>query len=221
MCPVFLTTSASGAFYNMTVLSAQTIYSRVYRTQFGPATPKMGGPDSYALPDSMAFNIEPFCMRTAHEAGMSYGLSACGYDIRIGKINLGAFKRGDNERAGDKNWDPLGAQHVDLRPGQFILMSSLEHLVMPHDLVATVRDKSTLARQGIALQNTVIEPGWRGFITLEVSNHGSQTIRLAVGSPIAQLIFEKLDEPTQQPYEGKYQDQEDRPVEAIFLKRDA
>lgn len=199
----------------MTVLSAQTIYERVRRTQ-AEGIPKFGGPGTYDLPVGRRFIIEPFSPRIQHESGMSYGLSACGYDIRIGKINQGAFMRGDNERAGDKNWDPLGAKHVILKPGQFVLMSSLERLEMPYDLVATVRDKSTLARQGIALQNTVIEPGWRGYITLEVSNHGSQSIRLEVGGPIAQLLFEKLDEPTQQPYAGKYQDQEDRPVEAIF-----
>lgn len=105
------------------ILSAQTIRERVQRTQ-ADGVPKFGGPGTYDLPDALRFNIEPFTEARQH-IGMSYGLSSCGYDIRIGKINCGAWKRGPNERAGDKNWDPHGAQEVALKPGAFLLLSSL------------------------------------------------------------------------------------------------
>jgi dCTP deaminase len=64
------------------------------------------------------------------------------------------------------------------------------------------------------VQNTVIEPGWEGWLTLELTNHGTELLTLHEGTPIAQIVFQFLDLPTEQPYVGKYQSQEDRPVEA-------
>lgn len=125
--------------------------------------------------------VTPFVLRSvAH--GMSYGLSVAGYDIRI-------------------------AESLSLYPGMFRLASSVEYFNMPTQILARVADKSTWARRGLAVQNTVIEPGWRGHLTLELTNHSERMINLQAGMPIAQIIFEWLDQPTDQPYNGKYQDQ--------------
>lgn len=87
---------------------------------------------------------------------------------------------------------------------------------MPNDVLAKVSDKSTWARRGIAVQNTVIEPGWRGFLTLEITNHGKQIIDIAAGMPIAQIIFHRLEAPAENPYSGKYQNQAAGPQPARF-----
>jgi dCTP deaminase len=133
--------------------------------------------------------IDPFHERTvAH--GKTYGLSAAGYDVRI-------------------------RESVVLRPGDFALASTLERFTMPNDLLARVADKSSWARKGLTVQNTVIEPGWRGYLTLELANHGPNRLEIPAGAPIAQIIFELLDEPTEQPYTGRYQNQPPEPVAAI------
>lgn len=134
--------------------------------------------------------ISPFHERKT-AGGMTFGLSPAGYDIRV-------------------------AQAVALNPGNFVLASSIEHFNIPNGLQAIVHDKSTLARRGLAVQNTVLEPGWRGYITLELSNHGFEFIMLAAETPIAQVVFHQLSAPTEQPYEGKYQDQKAGPVNAIW-----
>lgn len=126
--------------------------------------------------------------------GKSFGVSHCGYDIRI-KL-------------------PEGKDSILLSPGSFLLASSVERIKMPNDLVAIVHDKSSWARLGLALQNTVLEPGWEGFITLELTTH-SGWVTLYDGDPIAQLMFHRLEEATEKPYTGKYQNQPDKPVEAI------
>lgn len=125
--------------------------------------------------------ISPFHERSVSH-GMTYGLGPAGYDIRV-------------------------AETLEILPGCFALASSIEHFDMPNDLLARVTDKSTWARRGLAVQNTVIEPGWRGFLTLELTNHGSRLITIQRGMPIAQILFERLDEPTELPYRGRYQDQ--------------
>lgn len=138
--------------------------------------------------------VTPCCVRTEVEVPdrpgqtlrLTYGLSSCGYDIRLD--------------AG-----------VTISPRQFVLASSLEHFAMPEDLMGVVHDKSTWARRGLAVQNTVIEPGWHGYLTLELTNHGAEQIIIGDGWPIAQVVFHELDRATNQPYSGKYQFQERGP----------
>jgi dCTP deaminase len=86
---------------------------------------------------------------------------------------------------------------------------------MPPDVIGFVHDKSSWARKGLAVQNTVIEPGWRGYLTLELTNHGRDALEITEGDPIAQIVFHYLDALTEQPYVGKYQDQGYGPQRAI------
>lgn len=132
--------------------------------------------------------IEPFCERTVFN-GMSFGLSSCGYDVRI-------------------------AEKIRLERGAFALASTIERFDFPTDIVGKLHDKSTWARRGLSVFNTVSEPGWRGHLTLELVNHGHETLILWPGCPIGQMVFHRLDQPTDQPYAGKYQDQAAGPQEA-------
>lgn len=85
---------------------------------------------------------------------------------------------------------------------------------MPDDVVAFVHDKSTWARRGLSLFNTVIEPGWNGFLTLELVNNSNKELFISEGSPIAQIIFMRMEEAAEKPYTGKYQNQKRGPQEA-------
>jgi dCTP deaminase len=140
--------------------------------------------------------VEPFCERGVF-MGMSFGLSCAGYDVRV------ALEGGEDRRV-----------PVTLPPGSFTLLHTLERFTMPHDVAALVKDKSTWARRGLMVQNTFIEPGWRGYLTLELKVQGGHCVELQHGMPIAQIIFQRLETPPECVYSGKYQDQEDRPIPA-------
>lgn len=131
--------------------------------------------------------LRPFIEKTKIR-GMSGGLSHCGYDLRV-------------------------AEDLILRPGDFRLASTMEQFFMPSNVVGIMHDKSTWARRGIAVQNTVAEPGWRGYLTLEITNHGISQIEIFAGDPICQVLFHYVDEHVTG-YEGKYQDQEAGPQQA-------
>jgi len=136
--------------------------------------------------------IAPFEERTKYK-GLTYGLSLAGYDMRI-------------------------AETVRIPPGGFQLASTYESFCMPNDILGVVHDKSTWARVGLAAQNTVIEPGWKGFLTIELTNHGRDTLNIEAGTPIVQILFHRLDLPVEKPYDGKYQDQKSGAQKAIFEK---
>lgn len=145
-------------------------------------------------------------LREKHrEFGVSYGLSEAGYDIRIKQAI-------DFRLNGDPN---VGYRTmVDDKPyrGNFVLASAIEEFQMPTDLVGIVHDKSTWARRGLSVFNTVVEPGWNGFLTLELAYFGSTPLYIPAGAGIAQVIFHRTM--VNASYDGKYQNQEDRPVEA-------
>lgn len=121
--------------------------------------------------------------------GVSWGLSEAGYDIRLRQdVYFGKQSR-------------------------FQLASTMEEFDMPDNLVGIVHDKSTHARNGLSVFNTVIEPGWRGFLTLELVYHGSDDwFMLHAGTGIAQVLFHEIREPAE--YNGKYQNQPDMPVKS-------
>jgi dCTP deaminase len=99
--------------------------------------------------------------------------------------------------------------------GRFTLASTIEEFDMPDCLVGIVHDKSTWARKGLSVFNTVIEPGWKGFLTLELVYHGNEELIIPAGSGIAQVIFHKTSNRIK--YEGRYQNQSDEPTPAKMI----
>ena len=59
-----------------------------------------------------------------------------------------------------------------LHPGEFVLGSTLERVALPDDLVARLEGKSSLGRLGLLIHSTAgyVDPGWDGYLTLELSN---------------------------------------------------
>jgi dCTP deaminase len=139
--------------------------------------------------------------------GMTGGVSSAGYDILIDQ----------NVTLYPVTLKNLVLKSMGFKRPSFSLASSIEHFDLPANLMMFVVDKSTWARRGLAVQNTTAEPGWMGYLTLELSNHSDQVIKIKKGSPIAQMIFYELDHPTDKPYIGKYQKQAKGPQPAILV----
>lgn len=120
--------------------------------------------------------------------GSTFGLGPAGYDLRLVLD------------------DDL--ESYCIKPGEFMLAAAEERFTMPNNVIGYVHDKSSFARRGLSVFNTVIEPGWEGYLTLELINHGPESILLYAGQGIAQVTFHRTEEPVEEPYSGKYQDQE-------------
>ncbi len=109
----------------------------------------------------------------------------------------------------------LADETFSLGPNEFTLASAMELFQMPDDVLGIVHDKSSWIRQGISVHNTVIEPGWNGFLTLEIKNVGTEPLFLFQGVGICQVVFHRLESTTDKPYDGKYQNQSSGPQTAI------
>lgn len=103
-----------------------------------------------------------------------------------------------------------------LQPGEFVLASTLESITLPDDIVGRLEGKSSLGRVGLLIHSTAgyVDPGWRGHLTMELSNVAKLPITLYYGMKIAQISFLRLTSPAERVYgaEGlgsKYQGQSD------------
>jgi dCTP deaminase len=157
------------------------------------------------------FNMKPVDPMLNHKVkhnGVSHGLAEVGYDIRI-KQDVTFEKR---QYPSGVHWQCIVDHFIEGE--KFCLASTIERFQMPPNLVGIVHDKSTWARKGLSVFNTVVEPSWCGFLTLELVYHGNEDLHIPAGSGIAQVIFHQILHEAE--YSGKYQGQEDKPVAAIM-----
>ncbi|ADE04157.1 dCTP deaminase [Haloferax volcanii] len=100
-----------------------------------------------------------------------------------------------------------------LHPGDFVLGTTKERVEIPTDLLATVEGRSSLGRLAVVIHATagIVDPGYEGQITLELSNLGTAPVALTPGMRISQLVFTEMKSPADRPYGvergSKYQGQ--------------
>ena len=167
--------------------------------------------------------------------GLSHGLSEVGYDLRI-KQRV-TFTPPDTQLLMDLFRDtlrgvPVSPEEIDdafhgyteviepdgtvtKRVGRTALASSIERFQIPPTHWCEFRNKSTRARMFIdAALGTDGEPGWDGYLTIELVFQDADPVGIEAGTGILKAVFHEITEP--HCYGGKYNHQPDRPVEAIL-----
>lgn len=83
-----------------------------------------------------------------------------------------------------------------LHPHQTVLCSTLEYVKIPNDIFMTLSTRSSYNRLGLSV-NSIVQPGYCGCISLELTNNNNNPIKLLVGASIVQARFFKLNEDTE------------------------
>jgi dCTP deaminase len=158
--------------------------------------------------------IDPFVEKQVRQGVISYGLSSYGYDIRVAD-EYKIFTNVYHAIVDPKDFDPQS--FVDFKgdvciipPNSFVLARSVEHLSIPRSTLTICLGKSTMARCGLIVNVTPLEPQWNGYITLEISNTTPLPAKVYSNEGIAQLLFFEGDEMCETSYadkNGKYQAQ--------------
>lgn len=92
-----------------------------------------------------------------------------------------------------------------LHPGSLALVPTLEWITIPSDLVGAVTARSTWAREGLSIATaTLIEPGYKGIVTLELANLGEIPIKLYPGLELAQISFASVIGNSVRPERGQF-----------------
>ena len=92
-----------------------------------------------------------------------------------------------------------------LHPGELVLGATLERIVLPDDLVGRLEGKSSLGRLGLLIHSTAgfVDPGFDGYLTLELSNVANLPITVYPSMKIGQISFLRMTTPAEHPYGSK------------------
>ncbi len=126
-----------------------------------------------------------------------------------------------NEKLGeDFVLDPSNEEHVKgiytvekrkkillLKPRSQVLLSTVEYVELPDNVVGFVELRSTWARHGLLMPPTIIDAGFRGTVTLEVFNTAPYTIGIKPKMRFAHVIFAATMNKVKDAYSGSYLNQ--------------
>jgi dCTP deaminase len=149
---------------------------------------------------------------------LSLGLSHFGYDIRLSSKEFKIFNRVPNKLVDPKNFDSDNLVNAKLYenefegyfiipPNSYALGVSVEHFSIPNNITGVAIGKSTYARCGIIVNVTPLEAGWKGYLTIEISNSCSNDVKIYPNEGILQLLFLRGDTCNTSYNDGKYQNQ--------------
>ncbi|MBD3156963.1 dCTP deaminase [Candidatus Peregrinibacteria bacterium] len=109
---------------------------------------------------------------------------------------------------------------ITIPPHSFLLATTKEYVKLPDSLTAFVEGRSSIGRIGLFIQNAGwVDPGFEGRITLELYNANSLPIKLQKNRRICQLVFCKMDQEANRPYQGKYQGQKKSVGSRVYMDK--
>ena len=120
-----------------------------------------------------------------------------------GEVKLEPFERSCLNSAG---YDLRCCKTVVLKPKHYELVATLETVELGLNVTAYLHIRSSLAREGVIGSFAVVDPGFRGQLTLNLHNVSEKEVTLREVERIVQIVFHKLGNVAQKGYNGSYQD---------------
>lgn len=162
--------------------------------------------------------ISPFLPTNVKELNgnriISKGLTSYGYDVSL-EPRFKVFTNVYGDTIDPLNmptncYHDFEGDYCIIPPNSYMLSNTVEYFNIPSDVLVVCVGKSTLARIGIGVNCTPIEPGFSGQVVIEVSNLTTLPIKIYANQGISQFLFFQGSEPCRVSYKdksGKYQGQ--------------
>ena len=123
-------------------------------------------------------------------------------DSGTGRLIINPYHQACQQPA---SYDLRAASDAVLSRGACTLVPTIEWVELPTDLAGTLMCRSSFGRRGILLGAGYVDPGFRGQLTLCLSNIGGDDIFVQKADRIVQMILHEVREGNQE-YSGRYQD---------------
>ncbi|WP_291999758.1 dCTP deaminase [Caldivirga sp.] len=91
---------------------------------------------------------------------------------------------------------------IIIPPRSFALLTTMEYVKFPRDIIGFCNLRSTLARYGLGVPPTIIDTGFEGNITIEVINNSGNYVVLRPGMRFLHVVLAKTIGEAK--YQGKY-----------------
>jgi len=122
-------------------------------------------------------------------------------------IKTGQFKvRPSIAKLGPAGVDLRIDRKILLRPGQHALVATRERVELSEDLVGVLHIRSSLAREGLIASLALVDPGFRGQLTVSLYNAGDRLVSLRRGERFIQITLVRLETSSARKYSGRYQE---------------
>jgi len=143
-----------------------------------------------------------------------------GLDLRLGAIHKivegGAFIEVDGvgglgKRKGvktkelakfDKN--SKKQKEIIIKPKEYYLVQTFEKINTPNNLMPLVFPRTSLFRAGLLLLNSKTDPGYKGQLTMGLTNLSPFPVKLQMGARICNVVFFKIEGKSVK-YRGQHQ----------------
>jgi len=154
---------------------------------------------------SGSIRIDPFDESALKENGIDLRL---GYEVMELELSNQPLDIGKEENLTRRYYkrEITQAQGFVVPPNGRVLVTTLEYIEVPNDLMMFCQLRSTFARLGLSIPPTIADAGFRGQLTIELVG-SSFPIRLYPEVPFLHAVFCRLTSPVQNPYRGVYQGQ--------------
>lgn len=97
-------------------------------------------------------------------------------------------------------------QFFDIMPNEYVMLSTLESVKVPTDLMCILYPRSSVNRRGLSIDLTgIIDAGYDGQLVVPARNNTvGQVIRVYPGERFCQVVFEELTSDVPGPRKSRY-----------------
>jgi dCTP deaminase len=112
----------------------------------------------------------------------------------------------DESRLTPAGYDLGVDKDISLNPGERKLVATLERVELPPNLLGILHLRSSFAREGLLASLALVDPGFKGQLTVSLLNAGKGFVKMIRGERFLQLTFIGLSTGAERPYNGQYQE---------------
>ncbi|MBS7657660.1 MAG: dCTP deaminase [Candidatus Bathyarchaeia archaeon] len=102
-------------------------------------------------------------------------------------------------------YDLRSSMDLLVYPKEQKLISTLERIELPPNIAGFLHLRSSLIREGLLAGLALVDPGFKGQLTISLFNASHNVIKISQGEPFLQITFIQLQDKAEKPYSGKYQ----------------
>jgi dCTP deaminase len=123
--------------------------------------------------------------------------------LKAGIIKISPFNKNCLNPAG---YDLRLKNAVTIEPGVQELVSTIERIELGLSVAGFLNIRSSFAREGVIGSFALVDPGFKGQLTIALFNASKQRIEIKKGERFVQVTFAKLGGRAKRGYAGSYQD---------------
>ncbi|MEM3574206.1 MAG: dCTP deaminase [Candidatus Bathyarchaeia archaeon] len=122
--------------------------------------------------------------------------------ISKGLVRIEPFRR---EALNPAGYDLSADQEVEIPPGAFRLVATKERVELGPSHMGILQIRSSFAREGLIASTALIDPGFKGQLTVMIFNASQEPIRIMEGEGFMQMALLRLGRAASRGYSGAYQ----------------